>query len=411
MFLSSYNRLCCLHLFPALKRLQVIGQGIESIQGLETCQSLESLWIVEADLTSVSGLEVLTGLTKLYLYGNAISRISNLQHLHKLQVLWLADNHISELTGLATLTFLQELNVARNPIHSVPHCLCLNTSLRTLNLADTAITSFTALSPLAVLPSLRELFLDDPSWGRAPIAELANYQTMVIVQLPQLTVLDYLLISDDASDLAQSTFAKKRMFYNMRTKGCMRIMHEAEELARGGLWAQQHAWHAQIEEAVRVRIRLEYMIRHHQEMGQHEQEAPQLLQQRNNSTLLHLNVPEAAAKLRSLRLLERSVAAHCCDLQVRLCPRFNAVCMLYAARGLACVRWTYRRNSTVSGNKSGAAPILIFVLLCWNCKVQATFGLKKPQMIAHGMPHAVICYTLALTQVLRKSPLDVTSSK
>lgn len=314
MFLSTYNRVSCLHLFPALKRLQVIGQSIESIEGLDSCSKLESLWIVEGDLCCISGLDVLTCLTKLYLYGNSITRISSLDHLQQLRALWLADNLISDLTGLAMLTALQELNVARNPIQALPQCLRQNSSLRTLNLADTAIPSFTAISPLVALPSLRELFLDDPNWGRAPIADLANYQTMVIVQLPQLTVLDYLLISEDASDLAQSTFAKKRMFYNMRTKGCMRTMHEAEEVARMGLWSQQHAWHAQIEEAVRVRIRLEYMLRHHQE---HDQAKSQpAVQGDYENVTFNLDVPEAKAKLKLLKALERSVAAHCCKFQV-----------------------------------------------------------------------------------------------
>lgn len=317
MFLSSYNRVSCLHLFPSLKRLQVIGQNVDCIQGLDTCTGLESLWIVEGEVTFISGLEVVTSLTKLCLYGNSIAHISNLNHLRQLRILWLADNHISDLTGLEELCSLQELNVARNPIHSVPHSLCLNTSLRTLNLADTVILSFTAISPLAMLPSLRELFLDDPSWGRTPIADLANYQTMVIVQLPQLTVLDYLLISDDASELAQSTFAKKRMFYNMRTKGCLRIMHEAEELARAGMYAQQRSWHAQIEKAVRVRMRLEYVLRHYQELQHcHQDESESQEECEVRGTMSKVDVREAAMKLKALKAIERIVASRCCKIQV-----------------------------------------------------------------------------------------------
>eukprot|EP00892_Ulva_mutabilis_P012060 jgi/Ulvmu1/9226/UM005_0326.1 len=322
MFLSNYNRVSCLHLFPSLKRLQVIGQSVEVIEGLDTCIKLESLWIVEGDLTRISGLDAVTCLTKLYLYGNCISQISSLDHLQQLRVLWLADNLISDLTGLAMLTALEELNVARNPIRSVPHCIRQNCSLRTLNLAGTEIPSFTAISALAALLSVRELFLDDPNWGRAPIADLANYQTMVIVQLPQLTVLDYLLISKDASDLAQSTFAKKRMFYNMRTKSFMRVMHEAEEVARNGLWAQQHAWHAQIEEAVRVRVRLEYMLRHQHQSQGHEQDSGQPQPDCDSlSPSIELDVDQATAKLKLLKALERSVASQCSNLQAE----FNIV--------------------------------------------------------------------------------------
>lgn len=318
MFLSSYNRVSCLHLFPSLKRVQVIGQNVDCIQGLDSCTSLESLWIVEGDITFISGLEVVTSLTKLCLYGNSIAHIANLNHLRQLRVLWLADNHICDLAGLEELCSLQELNVARNPIQCVPQSLCLNTCLRTLNLADTVILSFTAITPLAMLPSLRELFFDDPSWGRTPIADLSNYQTMVIVQLPQLTVLDYLLISDDASELAQSTFAKKRMFYNMRTKGCMRIMHEAEELARAGMCAQQRSWHAQIEEAVRTRSRLEYMLRHYQELQQCHQDESELQKEGEaKGNISKTYARKAVMKLKALKAVEYVVASRCSEIEVR----------------------------------------------------------------------------------------------
>jgi hypothetical protein len=258
MFLTNYNRILCLHLFPSLTSLQIIGQNVEKMEGLDSCTALRSLWVVEACLSSIDGLQQLTDLSQLYLYGNSISRIDNLEHLVNLRTVWLAQNEIREIAGLSTLTCLRELNFARNPIECVPFELSCNTQLQVLNLSHTNILSCSAILHLASLPSLRELFLEDPNWGCAPVAKLANYQTMAIVRLPQLTVLDYLLISREASELAHSTFAKKRMFYNMRGKGCMQAMHNADAAARAGLLAQQKRWYHEIEACIKCRVRLQH---------------------------------------------------------------------------------------------------------------------------------------------------------
>ena len=211
MFLTNYDRILCLHMFPALTSLQIIGQSIGRIEGLDACTALRSLWIVEGNLECIRGLEKVTNLVHLYLYGNRISKISNISHLTNLQILWLAQNSIHQISGLSTLTNLREVNLARNPIECVPFELSFNSQLQALNLAATAVLSCSSMSHIASLASLRELFLDDPNWGCAPVAKLANYQTMAIVHFPQLTVLDYLLISREASELAHSTFAKKRL--------------------------------------------------------------------------------------------------------------------------------------------------------------------------------------------------------
>lgn len=313
MFLTNYDRIVCLNMFPALTTLQIIGQNISRIEGLDACTALHSLWIVEGNLGVICGLERVTNLVHLYLYGNSISRISNINHLTNLQVLWLAENDIHEISGLSTLTNLRELNLARNPIECVPFELSLNSQLQVLNLSDTSILSYSSMSHLASIASLRELFLDDPNWGCAPVAKLANYQTMAIVQFPQLTVLDYLLISREASELAHSTFAKKRMFYNMRVKGCMQAMHRTEAVARQGLLAQQKRWYYEIEPCIKGRIYLENKLDELCSLASGQQDGSISTGQEAATSFRDT----AKAKLAKLSTVEDAVANTSRKLQVR----------------------------------------------------------------------------------------------
>jgi Leucine-rich repeat len=312
MFLTNYDRIMCLHMFPALTSLQIIGQNIETIEGLEACTALSSLWIVEGNLEHISGLDHVTNLVHLYLYGNNISKISNISHLINLQTVWLAQNSIHEVSGLSTLINLRELNLARNPIETVPLELSYNSQLQVLNLSDTSILSCSSVSHLASLASLRELFLDDPNWGCAPVAKLANYQTMAIVQFPQLTVLDYLLISREASELAQSTFAKKRMFYNMRVKCCMQAMHRTEAAARQGLLAQQKRWYYEIEPCIRGRIHLENRLDELCSLAGTSQQGSDPTYEACSQSYRET----ANSKLAELMAVEGAVAATCRKLQV-----------------------------------------------------------------------------------------------
>lgn len=257
MFLSSYNRMLALDLFSNLVSLQIIGQSITKIEGLQHCSALKSLWIIEGKLNQIEGLEAATSLTHLYLYSNQLTRIENLGHLTRLQVLWLADNELSTIEGLSSLTGLRELHLARNRISRLHGTLDSNTDLRILNLADNEIDSFREVQYLAQLPSLQELCLNDPHWGSCPVAHLCNYQTYVLFQLPRLLALDTLLVSEETKQLADATVAKKRMFYNMRIKALARSMETGRKAAEAGLDAQLRLWYTEAAAAHKELLKLE----------------------------------------------------------------------------------------------------------------------------------------------------------
>eukprot|EP00967_Tisochrysis_lutea_P023773 scaffold27287_cov19-Tisochrysis_lutea.AAC.2 len=86
---------------------------------------------------------------------------------------------------------------------------------------------------LSRLPRLTELCFADPMWGESPLAALCNYQTFVLFMLPKLTSLDTLVLADETKHLAEATFLKKQMYYNMRIKTVFRnarnIIRQANE--------------------------------------------------------------------------------------------------------------------------------------------------------------------------------------
>lgn len=59
-----------LHLFPALRTLKLVSQGISEISGLQGCTALERLWLPENRIRSIQGLEGLGRLRELYLCSN-----------------------------------------------------------------------------------------------------------------------------------------------------------------------------------------------------------------------------------------------------------------------------------------------------------------------------------------------------
>lgn len=133
-------------------------------------------------------------------------------------MLHLADNYISRLEGLEGLGRLRHLNVAANDIRHLPDSLLALTGLTALNLAANRIASFKELRLLARMPRLADLALSDPDYGSCPVAALANYQTFMLTLMPRLAVLDSLLLAEEAKALADATYLKKAMYYNMRVK-------------------------------------------------------------------------------------------------------------------------------------------------------------------------------------------------
>lgn len=129
---------------------------------------------------------------------------------------------IEQVDGLSSLTNLTDLNLAANLIELVGISLDNLKNIRELNLAGNRIGSFKEVLNLTRLPNLTYCNFSDPNYGENPICSLCNYQTYVMFHLINLVRLDMTSVGDDAKAFAESTFMKKRMYYNMRIKTIQR---------------------------------------------------------------------------------------------------------------------------------------------------------------------------------------------
>lgn len=218
MFMFNYPRMDGLQFFDTLVSLSIMQQSIEVIENLECCTRLEKLWLAENRIRAISGLGTLTQLQELYLYSNEISRIQGLENLQKLQVLWVNDNEISDLKGLERCVSLRVLWAAKNKIRFIGDSLFANSQLEELNLACNLIGNFKEIPKLQRLTQLKAISFDDPLYGDNPVCKLSNYQTFTLYHVPQITSLDFVPIGDESRHIADATFVKKKMYYNMRIK-------------------------------------------------------------------------------------------------------------------------------------------------------------------------------------------------
>ena len=112
--------------------------------------------------------------------------------------------------------------MAKNNIESIGIGLDGLSKLRDLNISANRIGNFKEVLNLNRLPNLEICTFSDPHFGENPICTLCNYQTYVLFHLPKLTKLDTMIISEESKNFAETTFMKKRMYYNMRIKTIQR---------------------------------------------------------------------------------------------------------------------------------------------------------------------------------------------
>ena len=221
--------------FTGLTELVVIHQsGVSKMDGIEACPNLVTLWINQCSLKSIgNSIKFLTRLRSLHLCSNKIRKIENLEKLKNLEILWLNDNKITGLEGVQALVQLRVLWVANNNLSAIGTTLDSNRHLAELNLSGNQIGAFKEVLNLTRSVSLRSLCLSDPHFGDNPACLLCNYQTYVLYHLNQLSSLDTMLISNESKQLAEATYMKKKMYYNMRIKTLKRntnnVIRKAQE--------------------------------------------------------------------------------------------------------------------------------------------------------------------------------------
>ena len=228
VFQSELTDMGACRYFTSLTELCLVMQpAVTEIRGMERLRLMRAIWIVECSLRSLSGLAPMSGrpsLTRLFLDENEITSLAGIGACAHLETLSLAGNRITEesLVELQFLPKLTNLNVARNRLRSIGTSLDANSLLEELNVADNLIGDFKDISNLGRLHTLRVVFFSDPHYGHNPLCHLSNYQTQLLYHLPQITELDGNVIPTETKQLAEATYLKKTMYYNMRIKTLQR---------------------------------------------------------------------------------------------------------------------------------------------------------------------------------------------
>jgi len=136
-----------------LRKLDLSGNKIIEIRGLETLKNLEILNLSRNNISQINGLEKLSKLKKLDLFENDIVKIEGLEQLNKLEELSLSNNKISRIEGLNNLKNLQRISLYNNIITEI-RGLETSINLKELNLSLNEITKIKGLKKLKKLTTL-----------------------------------------------------------------------------------------------------------------------------------------------------------------------------------------------------------------------------------------------------------------
>lgn len=144
---------------PRLRKLCLVANCIEKIEGLETNVNLEHLELYQNLLKKIENIEHLTHLTVLDLSFNKIRSTEPLAHCRfdRLEKLYLSSNKISEAEGLFHFPNLKMLELGSNRLRAVPPEIAQLTKLEELWLGKNKIVSM-ALPPM---PALRQISMQN----------------------------------------------------------------------------------------------------------------------------------------------------------------------------------------------------------------------------------------------------------
>ena len=219
-FMDSLDNAESLADFPNLVELDVHLCKMPRILGLHNKGALTRLCLTECGLTRMVGVEYCFSLTHLDLSHNKLTEMEPavLGRLLNLQTLWMNDNAIERIQGLEALTALTTLWLAGNRIGSICDALTGNSQLEEVNLAGNLVSNFKDIPNLARMRRLGTLSFAEPHFGDNPLCSLCNYQTYLLFHMVHLRMFDSVVITDELRQLAEATYMKKKMYYNMRIK-------------------------------------------------------------------------------------------------------------------------------------------------------------------------------------------------
>jgi Leucine-rich repeat (LRR) protein len=164
---GSFTRLTGFGAMPGLKRLDLNGAAVDSLEGLATAR-LTELELARTRVTSLTPLKEMTSLRKLGLNQTRVADLAPLSRLQGLEELYAAQTAVASLVPLVGLHGLTLLDVNKTAVTDVK-ALAGASRLRDLNLAQTRVRS------LVPIQGLRSLAFLDLSKGALPAAEVVAF--------------------------------------------------------------------------------------------------------------------------------------------------------------------------------------------------------------------------------------------
>jgi Leucine-rich repeat (LRR) protein len=178
-----------------LRRLEVRGHSLASLDGIEACPRLRFVdlearvkdlsalanakqleFISVSSVTLFEALPALPRITSISAFHAGVKSLANINRFRALQIL---NIDRGTLTGLAALGALKKLVYVSAREHGLRSLKGLPSSLETLHVEDNGLTSLDGIDRLT---NLEELFLDDNRLTRIPdLSKLKKLQTLSLL--------------------------------------------------------------------------------------------------------------------------------------------------------------------------------------------------------------------------------------
>ncbi|TMW68466.1 hypothetical protein Poli38472_005934 [Pythium oligandrum] len=175
-------------------------------------------------LKTLRALEEFTNLKQLNLAGNSISSLDGVEVLVELDTLCLARNHLKRLdAGLFSLISLKVLDISGNFISHIPRGIAALEVLESLDLSGNNLSVLKEVDGLAKLANLHACrFLGNP------FCKLPTYKDYIVSKMVSLEMLDDHAISDLARDKSRRRFSED-MFSKDKCLRESELAHENEQ--------------------------------------------------------------------------------------------------------------------------------------------------------------------------------------
>lgn len=170
-----------------LRSLELGGNRLRKIEGLEALVNLEELWLGKNKISKFEGLSTLKKLKILSIQSNRITKIEGLEELTSLEELYLSHNGVQRIEGLENNLKLSTLDVGNNQIPAVENLSHLK-ALTELWMNDNNIPNLRALeSELGKISTLKTIYLEGNPCQRE---DEGGYRRKIMLALPQVKQID-----------------------------------------------------------------------------------------------------------------------------------------------------------------------------------------------------------------------------